>query len=136
MPKLDAAGSWEKAMKNEEVVTYPCAEGLNAEPRTSMLAVASLVFGVLGPFSAGTMWIISFNDFITVANRVTVGIFCCGAAWILGLIFGVKSLEQINSGEGRLLGKEYATAGIVVSASWMILIVAGLLMPALFCVNS
>jgi hypothetical protein len=136
MPILDAAGFWEKAMKDEEVLTYPPAEVLGAEPRTSMLAVVSLVFGVLGPFLAGAMWIVSFNDFIAVENKVIVGILSCGAAWILGLIFGVTSLEQIDGADGRLVGREYATAGIVVSAAWMILIVTGLLMPALFCVNS
>lgn len=123
-------------MENKEVMACGCGEVLGAAPRTSVLAVASLVFGVLGPFSAGAMWIVSFNDFINVENRIIVGIFSCGAAWILGLVLGVMSLEQIEGSEEHLAGKEYATAGIVVSAAWMIVIVTGLLMPPLFCVNS
>jgi hypothetical protein len=54
----------------------------------------------------------------------------------VGLILGIKALERIERSEGRLLGREYAVGGIVISAVWMVLILAGLLLPALFYVNS
>jgi len=105
-------------------------------PKTSKMALASAVFGILGPLSAGAMWVVSFNKFLNLGNPLIIGLFSCGLAWILGLVFGIKSLEQINNSEGQLFGKEYAMAGIVVSAVWMVLILAGLLLPALFYVNS
>jgi hypothetical protein len=126
-------------MENEETVNinelYP-AEVLSREPKVSKLAVSSLIFGMLGPLSAGTMWIVSFSDFLTVRRPVIVGLFSCGAAWILGLILGIKSLERIEHSEGQLLGREYAVGGVVISAVWMVLILAVLLLPALFYVNS
>ena len=100
------------------------------------MALASAVFGIVGPLSAGAMWVVSFNKFLRLGNPLIIGLFSCGLAWILGIVFGIKSFEQINSSEGQLLGKEYAMAGIVVSAAWMVLILEGLLLPALFYVNS
>jgi hypothetical protein len=123
-------------MENEQIIDENFREALSTEPRISALAVSSLCFGMLGPFFAGAMWVLSFNDFIAIEDTVIVAVFSCGIAWVLGLILGGKSIEQIDASEGRLLGKEYAVAGAVASAAWMILIVVGVLMPALFCINS
>ncbi|MHC4061386.1 MAG: DUF4190 domain-containing protein [Planctomycetota bacterium] len=126
-------------MENQETINLNeiyTADVLRREPKTSKLAVGSLAFGMLGPLSAGMMWIVSFSDFLTVRSPLTVGLFSCGAAWIIGLILGIKSLDQIEHSQGQLLGKEYAVGGIVISAVWMVLILAALLLPALFYVNS
>jgi hypothetical protein len=126
-------------MENQETINvneiYP-ADVLMREPKTSKLAVGSLAFGMLGPLSAGMMWIVSFSDFLTVRSPFIVGLFSCGAAWIIGLILGIKSLDQIEHSQGQLLGREYAVGGIVISAVWMVLILATLLLPALFYINS
>jgi hypothetical protein len=126
-------------MENEEGIDinglYP-ADALRHEPKVCRLAVGSLVFGALGPLSAGAMWIASLSDFLTVPRPFIVGLFSCSVAWILGFILGIKSLERIEHSEGQLRGSEYAVGGIGISAVWMVLILAGLLLPALFYVNS
>jgi hypothetical protein len=124
------------AMENELIIGEFPGETLSTEPRISALAVASLVFGMLGPFFAGAMWVLSFSKFITVENTPLIAVFSCGIAWILGLVFGAKSIAQIDDSEGRLFGKEYALVGAAASAAWMILVFAGVLMPVLFCINS
>ena len=106
------------------------------QAKISKLAVASMVFGILGPLSAGALWIVSFSDFLTIGSPRIITFFSCSLAWILGLALGIKSLEQIESSEGLLLGKEYAMVGIFVSAVWMVLILVALLLPAVFSVNS
>ena len=63
-------------------------------------------------------------------------LFSCGLAWILGLALGIKSLKQIDISGGQLIGKEYAMAGIAISAFWMVLILAGLLLPIIYYINS
>jgi len=125
-----------RAMQDEEIIDENFMEAVSAEPRVSGLAIGSLIFGMLGPFFGGSMWVLSFNDFIATKDGIAIGVFSCGIAWILGLILGAKSIEQIEGSEGRLFGKEYAVVGTVASAVWMILIVVGVLMPALFCINS
>lgn len=106
------------------------------QAKISKLAVASMVFGILGPLSAGALWIVSFSDFLSMGAHHLITLFSCSLAWILGLALGIKSLEQIENSEGLLLGKEYAMVGIFVSAVWMALVLVGLLMPAVFSVNS
>jgi len=123
-------------MENEGAVNEIFAYTLTEKPKTSKLAVISLVFGMLGPCSGGAAWIASFNNFSTVENPLLIALFSCGLAWILGLALGTKSLKIIEDSEGQLLGREYAIAGIVISAVWMVLILAVLLLPALFYVNS
>ncbi len=81
-----------------------------AVPKTSALAIASLVCGIL--------W-------------------GCGVLSLLGLILGLVALSKISKSEGRLGGKGIALAGVIVSAVFLLLslvfvpIMAGLLLPAL-----
>lgn len=120
----------------EETISEIDINSQGRKPKTSKLAVMSMVFGVLGPFSCGAIWIVSFNDFLKIGNGFIMAAFSCGFAWILGLALGAKSLEQVKSSEGQLVGREYAIAGIIISAAWMALIFVGLLLPALYYVNS
>jgi len=65
----------------------------SSPPRTSGLAVASLILGVLG------------------------GLVITG---LLGLIFGIMALLQINRSDGRLRGQGLAIAGTVISGIAML----------------
>ena len=123
-------------MENEEAISEIDTDMLTQQPRISKLAVASMVFGMLGPLSAGAMWIASLNESLTIGNPLIIGLFSCGLTWILGLIFGMKSLEQIDNSEGQLFGREYAIGGAVISVVWVVLVLLGLLLPALFSINS
>lgn len=123
-------------MEEEESLSQIYTDTLSQEAKLCKLAVASLVFGILGPLSAGAMWVVSFSNFITIGHPLVIGVFSCGLTWILGLVLGIKSLEQIENSQRQLLGREYAIGGIVTSVVWMILLLAGLLLPALFYVNS
>jgi len=104
--------------------------------KTSKLAVLSMVFGILGPFSSGTLWIVSSSDFLSIGAHHLIILFSCSLAWILGLALGVKSLQQIENSQGQLTGREYAIVGISASAVWMVFVLTGFLMPAFFYVNS
>ena len=108
------------------------------EERVSKLAVASMVFGILGPFSAGFLWVVSLSLFLTVGKLGTgiITFFSCSLAWLLGLVLGVKALQQIENSQERLTGREYALVGISISAVWMILLLVALPMPAFFSINS
>ena len=81
-------------------------------PKTSPMAVTSLVLGILGLFS-------------------------CGITALIGVVFGVIALTRIRKSEGRLGGKTVAVAGICASGACLVMglsvgaIGAGLLLPAL-----
>ncbi len=77
-------------------------------PKTSALAVTSLVLAVLGLFS-------------------------CGIAAFVGLILGIIAIVKIRNSEGRLTGFGLGLAGIIISAVFMIMIpiFAAMLLPAL-----
>lgn len=79
-----------------------------AAPKTSGLAIASLVCGVLG-------------------------FFLCGVSSLAGLIMGPMALSRINRSNGRLQGRGLAIGGVVVSAVTLLLvpIMAAMLLPAL-----
>jgi hypothetical protein len=74
--------------------------------KTSGLAIASLVLGVLG---------------------------FCGVTAIVGLILGIVALVKINRSQGRLTGNGFAIAGICVSGLMLLfaLPLAAMLLPAL-----
>jgi hypothetical protein len=65
-----------------------------------------------------------------------LALFSGGVPAMLGFILGMKSLEQIDNSEGQLLGREYAIAGVAISVVWIVLVLLGLLLPALFSINS
>lgn len=126
----------EAALNEMQLVDETGIDSQPQEVKVSKLAVASMVFAILGPFSTGALWIVSLSEFLSVGDPTIITLFSCSLAWILGLVLGIKSLEQIESSQGQLLGREYALVGIIVSAIWMILILAALLLPASFSVNS
>ena len=77
------------------------------EAKTSGMAIASLVLGILG---------------------------ICGITALAGLILGIISLVKINRSGGRLSGQGLAIAGICVSGVMLLLgipFMAGLTLPAL-----
>ena len=81
------------------------------EPKTSGMAIASLVLGICGFVS-------------------------CGIASIVGLILGIVGLSSIRKSAGQLKGEGLAIGGIVVSIVSLILVpmmclVIAMLMPAL-----
>jgi len=128
----------EEKMGKEEGISEKDTDLQAQETRTSLLAIMSVVFGISGPFLLGAMWIVSFLSFhnLIISGPYTITLFSCGLAWILGLVLGTKSLTQIENSQGQLVGKVYAIVGISVSAVWMLLILAGLLLPALYYINS
>jgi hypothetical protein len=78
-----------------------------AEAKTSGMAIASLVLGILG---------------------------LCGITALAGLILGIISLGKINRSGGRLSGQGLAIAGICVSGFMLLLalpFMAGMTLPAL-----
>jgi hypothetical protein len=120
--------------KEENIIEVDsCSESW--EPRISRLAIASAVFGILGPFCSGAAWIASVNNFVVKSNFIMT-LLSCGVASIVGLLLGTRSLEQIKSSEGRLLGREYAIVGTATSGVWLFLIFIGLFLPVIYSVNS
>ena len=90
------------------VVTPVYAQG--PKPKTSGMAIASLVLGIAGAIS-------------------------CGITSIVGLILGIVSLGQIKRSVGQLTGQGLAIAGIIVSSLSLLLIpllclLVAILMPA------
>lgn len=77
------------------------------EAKTSALAIASLVLGVLG-------------------------LLTCGLTALVGLVLGVIALIQIGKSQGRLSGNGLAIGGICVSALFALAlpILAAMLLPA------
>jgi prepilin-type processing-associated H-X9-DG protein len=96
-------------------VSAPPAPAPNAGPapvpaaKTSGLAIASLVLGILGFFS-------------------------CGTTAIVGLIFGIVAMSRVRKSNGAIGGQGLALAGTIVSAVFLLFIIpfgAALLLPAL-----
>ena len=123
-------------MVNEEAISETNISLQSQKTEISKLAIMSLMFGILGPFSCGAMWIMSCNDFFTIGTPIIIVPFSCGLTWILGLVLGIKSLKQIESSEGQSGGREYAIAGISISAAWLLLIFVVLFLPMIYSVNS
>ncbi len=80
-------------------------------PKTSGMAIASLVLGLLSFVSCGLTALITSP---------------------LGLILGLVAINKINKSSGRLRGQGYALAGTIISGVTIFLIpfFAGLLVPA------
>jgi prepilin-type processing-associated H-X9-DG protein len=75
-----------------------------APAKTSGLAIASLILGLLG--------------------------IACGFTAIVGLVLGIVALVQINKSQGRLRGQGLAIAGVIISGIF-ILVMPAMLLPAL-----
>jgi type II secretory pathway pseudopilin PulG len=80
-------------------------------PKTSGMAITSLVLGILG-------------------------IFTCGLTALFGLIFGIIAMSKVRNSGGKLSGHGLALAGVIVSAIFLVVlpvfaILGGMLMPAL-----
>jgi prepilin-type processing-associated H-X9-DG protein len=79
-----------------------------ATGKTSVMAILSLVLGVLGLFS-------------------------CGGTALFGLILGIIAMVKVSNSGGALRGKGLALAGVIVSAVFLLMvpIFAAMLLPAL-----
>jgi len=77
-------------------------------PKTSGMAIASLVLGVLG-------------------------VFTCGITALVGLILGIIAMSKIRQSRGALSGNGIALAGTIVSGIFLLMIpmFAAMLLPAL-----
>ena len=86
----------------------PAAQPAAAAPKTSGLAITSLVLGCLG-------------------------LLTCGITSLVGLVLGIIALVRINKSPGQLGGKGLALAGTVVSAALVLLtlIAAAMFLPTL-----
>jgi len=93
----------------EDLATPPILPNLppppTVAPRTSKLAITSLVLGVLGILS-------------------------CGITSLVGFVLGIVALVQISKNRERLSGQGLAIAGVIVSGILMLLVPA-LVLPAL-----
>jgi len=72
------------------------------KPKTSKLAIASMVIGI-----------------VSVSSQLLVGIVLL--LGVLGLIFGIVALIKIKKGGGMLKGRGFAIAGVVTSAVGLML---------------
>jgi hypothetical protein len=125
-------------MEMEQNIDDISSDILNQKPKTSKMAVASMVLGILAPCCFFAVWVVSFFSSHGIINvgRYIITAFSCSAAWILGLVLGLMSLEQIRNSEKHLIGTAYAVVGISISAVWFALLVIRFLLPALFYVVS
>jgi prepilin-type processing-associated H-X9-DG protein len=88
-------------------IAVPVAAAVS--PKTSGLAIASLVLGVLG-------------------------LFTCGATALVGLVLGIVAIVQIEKSKGQVGGKGLALAGTITSGAFLLLVpamMAAMLLPAL-----
>ena len=115
--KIDNANAWQPLGSLQEFAsaftTPPPAAAqshasITVRGKTSGMAIASLVLGVMGLFS-------------------------CGVTALFGLVFGIVGFIAIKKSQGRLSGSGLAIAGIAVSAIFalMLPLFAALLLPAL-----
>jgi type II secretory pathway pseudopilin PulG len=93
--------------------TAPAPAPAPVKPKTSGLAIASLVLGALG-------------------------LLTCGLTSLVGLVLGAVALIKIKKSQGRLSGSGLAIAGICVSGVLVLMlpIMAALLLPALATAKS
>jgi type II secretory pathway pseudopilin PulG len=98
---------FQNVLKSTTPPPFPAAPPANA-PKTSGLAVTSLVLGILG-------------------------IFTCGLTALFGLILGIIALVKVKNSRGALGGNGFALAGVIVSGVFLLMlpILAALLLPAL-----
>ncbi len=96
------------ALVSPPPVNPSSAPFLDQPQKTSGLAIASLVLGILG-------------------------LFCFGLTAVVGLVLGIVALVKINKSQGRLAGKGIAIAGIATSGAFLLMLplFAAMLLPAL-----
>jgi prepilin-type processing-associated H-X9-DG protein len=96
------------AKVGESITPPPLPAGPAGPVKTSGLAIASLVLGILG-------------------------LFTCGAAALIGLILGIIAMTRVKQSRGALGGGGIALAGVIVSAVFLLMlpIFAAMLLPAL-----
>jgi prepilin-type processing-associated H-X9-DG protein len=116
--KPEGAAEWQTVGSIPEFAALfaPAPGGGLAEPltgqtgpaKTSRLAVASLVLGILG-------------------------LLTCGITSLVGLVLGIIGLVKVNRSNGQLSGKGLAIAGICTSALFLLMVplYAAMLLPAL-----
>jgi hypothetical protein len=86
--------------------TQPHPQGIPTQPKTSGMAIASLVCGILA--------------------------LCLGLPGLLGLIFGIIAIRKINGSGGTIGGKGLAIGGMVTSGLGVgVILLASMLLPAL-----
>jgi len=66
-----------KSLEEKEMITYDITGEPNNEwqgrgPKTSTLAIMAVLFGVSGPFSAGALLVMSWNNFLKIGNTFIV----------------------------------------------------------------
>jgi hypothetical protein len=121
-------------MEIERNISDVFSDILNQKAKTYKLSVNSMVLGILAPccfFAVGIVSFFSSHGIITVGRYIMTA-FSCSVAWILGLVLGMISIEQIRNSEQHLVGTAYAVVGISISAIWIALLMVRFLMPALF----
>jgi hypothetical protein len=98
----------EFAQAPKPLTPLPITPPTTQRAKTSGLAVASLVFGILGALT-------------------------CGVTALVGLILGLVSMGKIKKSGGQLEGKGLALAGTIVSAVFLLMLplLAAMLLPAL-----
>jgi hypothetical protein len=74
-----------------------------ARPRTSRMAITSLVLGILG-------------------------ILTCGITALAGLVFGIVAMVKVKNSGGRLGGKGIALAGIIVSGIFLLMFILSMIL--------
>ena len=82
--------------------------GSEGAPKTSGMAIASLVCGIVGPCTAGVLSLV-------------------------GIVLGIVGIMKVNRSGGRVKGTGLAVAGIVVSAAGLVvvLVAAAILVPTI-----
>lgn len=103
---------FQAALKTGAPPPLPAAVSPDAPPKTSGMAITSLVLGIVGIATCG----------VTVLLSAPVG-----------LILGAVAMNKIGKSRGQLGGKGLALAGIITSGVSMLLIpiLAAMLLPAL-----
>lgn len=108
--QVEGRAEWQTLGELPEFAALLAAQSpaMNVAPKTSGLAITSLVLGVLGAVS-------------------------CGLTALVGLVLGIVALVKINKSQGRLSGGGLAIAGIAVSGILLLVapITAAMLLPAL-----
>jgi prepilin-type processing-associated H-X9-DG protein len=99
------------AMLKKKAPVAPVVPGASVAPesgKTSGLAIASLVFGILG-------------------------LLTCGLSAIFGLLFGIVGMVKISNSRGALRGHGLALAGTIVSGVFLFMlpVLMAMLLPAL-----